>query len=198
LGDALVGDETLVGNRRTLDTTAALVEKKGLVELTLPHGAGICDWNAENWTILCFSFEKNTKLKSITFEDSFGGAAVSDELIQTRTRQLADALHFNTILEQLNPYHFDQTIYGMRIKPILEMNRTEFKAQRKALRSIDCDLLKAKLLGRALYAVQYNPELAWKILTENLVAVVGNEKKPKAVVRKRKRKSVSSGCTGSS
>lgn len=165
--------------------TAALAENKGLVKVFLWYEQ---QCTGENWTLFCNMVRSNTTLQEISLIGF--GAVMLDELKRVRTTQFADALHFNSVLQEVNLRYgeYDKTIFQERIVPRLEMNKTQFEEQRKTLRKVHCPLLKAKLLARALYTVKNNHDLALQILTENLDAVCRDDKKPKAKVVAKKRK----------
>lgn len=132
----------------------ALADNKGLVELCFPSEVGVSDWNTENWAILCESLKKHGKLETFMVGSNRRTGTVA--VIAERTRQLADALHFNTVIRCVMPDDYDETVYRQRIAPRLEMNKAEFEDQRKALVKVENSLLRAKLLGRALHTVQYH------------------------------------------
>jgi hypothetical protein len=65
-------------------------------------------------------------------------------------------------------------LYRNSILPRLEMNRTCFEVQRQAVKRADLSF-RPQLLGRALYAVRYNPNLVFQFLSENVPAFVRAE-----------------------
>jgi hypothetical protein len=84
----------------------------------------------------------------------------------------------------------DDKIYRKSILPRLEMNRSCFEAERQAMNRADYSI-RAKLLGRALHVVRFNPNLLFQFLSENVPAFVRSEKDP-IIISGQKRKAQSS------
>jgi hypothetical protein len=78
-------------------------------------------------------------------------------------------LRLNTVVHTIEvPRAFrDAAMYQNSILPRLEMNRSCFEVQRRTM--------KPQLLGRALHVVQYNPDLVFRFLSENVPAFVRTE-----------------------
>jgi hypothetical protein len=67
-----------------------------------------------------------------------------------------------------------EELYQNSILPRLEMNRSCFEVQRQAVKRAGPSV-HPQLLGRALYVVQYNPNLVFHFLLENVPAFVRKE-----------------------
>jgi hypothetical protein len=67
-----------------------------------------------------------------------------------------------------------EAVYQNFILPRLEMNRTCFEVQRQAVKRADPSI-RPQLLGQALHAVRFNPELVFLFLSENVPAFVRTE-----------------------
>jgi hypothetical protein len=67
----------------------------------------------------------------------------------------------------------DGEIYETSIVPRLEMNRSRFEEQRQALKQADPSI-RSQLLGKALYVVRCDPDLAFRFLSENVPAFSSN------------------------
>jgi hypothetical protein len=65
----------------------------------------------------------------------------------------------------------DEEFFQNSIVPRLEMNRSCFEDQRQALTRADPSI-RGQLLGRALHVVRSNPDLLFRLLSENVPAFV--------------------------
>jgi hypothetical protein len=85
-------------------------------------------------------------------------------------------LRLNTVVHTIEvPRAFrDAAMYQNSILPRLEMNRSCFEVQRRAMKRADPSI-RPQLLGRALHVVQYNPDLVFRFLSENVPAFVRTE-----------------------
>jgi hypothetical protein len=142
----------------------ALATNQGLEHLSL-CGQSISD---NNWNTMCNSLRTHLKLKSL---DLFHTQDVlwTEKKRATRIRAVAAMLLSNTVLEKIyfSPSEVDEQLFKDVISPRLEMNRSLFESQRQAVQLVPCSQ-RPKLLGRALYAVRYNPNLVWMFLSENI------------------------------
>jgi hypothetical protein len=68
----------------------------------------------------------------------------------------------------------DEEFFQNSIVPRLEMNHISFGAQRRALKRAGLSI-SGQLLGRALHAVRYNPNLLFRFLSENVPAFVRSD-----------------------
>jgi hypothetical protein len=87
-----------------------------------------------------------------------------------RIHAVAAMLFSNTVLEKIyfSPGEVDEQLFKDVINPRLEMNRSLFKSQRRAVQSAPCSL-RSKLLGRAVRSgIRHNPSLIWLFLSENI------------------------------
>jgi hypothetical protein len=75
----------------------------------------------------------------------------------------------------------DEAVYQNPIRPRLEMNRSCFEVQRQAVKRADLSV-RPQLLGRAFNVVQYNPNLVFQFLLENVPACVRKESDPLIVL----------------
>jgi hypothetical protein len=93
-----------------------------------------------------------------------------------RMNAIIQMLQHNTVLRTIElPDAFEtEELYHSSILPRLEMNRSCFEVQRQAVKRADPSI-RPQLLGRALYVVQYNPNLVFQFLSENVPAFVGKE-----------------------
>jgi hypothetical protein len=146
----------------------ALATNRGLEHLSL-CGQSISD---HNWNIICYSLHAHLELKSL---DLFRtqDAMWTEKRRAARSRAVAAMLCSNTVLQEisLSPSELDEQLLKDVINPRLEMNRSLFESQRRAVQHAPCSL-HAQLLGRAIYTVRYNPNLVWMFLSENIAIVV--------------------------
>jgi hypothetical protein len=96
----------------------------------------------------------------------------------TRMNAILQMLHLNTVVHTIAlPDAFsNEEVYRNSILPLLEMNRSRFEVQRRAVKRADPSI-RPQLLGRALHVVRYNPELVFLFLSENVPAFVRTEEK---------------------
>jgi hypothetical protein len=94
----------------------------------------------------------------------------------TRMNAVIQMLHLNTVVHSIRlPDEFhNEEVYHNSILPRLEMNRNCFEVQRQAVKRADPSI-RPQLLGRALHAVRYNPNLVFQFLSENVPAFVRTE-----------------------
>jgi hypothetical protein len=90
-----------------------------------------------------------------------------------------------TLIRIVLPRAFDEEeVYQNSIHPRLEMNQSFIEVQRQTVKRADPSI-RPHLLGRALHVVQHNPDLVYRLLSENVPAFVwtgeeeeGNEEDP--------------------
>jgi hypothetical protein len=90
-----------------------------------------------------------------------------------RMHAIIQMLRLNTVVHTImlaNSFR-REAVYQNSILPRLEMNRSCFEVQRQAVTRADPSI-RPPLLGRALHAVQYNPNLVFQLLSENVPAFV--------------------------
>jgi hypothetical protein len=90
-----------------------------------------------------------------------------------RMQVVLEMLQHNTVIQTIDlADHFrDVDVYLNDILPRLEMSRSCFEVQRHFMKLADPSI-RPQLLGRALHVVQYNPELVFRFLSENVPAFV--------------------------
>jgi hypothetical protein len=96
-----------------------------------------------------------------------------------RMKAILQMLQHNTVLRTIDlTYDLrDEAVYQNSILPRLEMNRSCFEVQRQAVKRAD-PCIRPQLLGRALHVVQYNPNLVFHFLLENVPAFVRSDEGP--------------------
>ncbi len=101
---------------------------------------------------------------------------LSAELKTARMNAIIQMLYLNTVMHTIKlPLDLrDEAVYQNSILPRLEMNRNCFEVQRQAVKRADPSI-RPQLLGRALHVVQYNPNLVFLSLSENVPAFVRRE-----------------------
>jgi hypothetical protein len=145
----------------------ALATNQGLEHLSL-CGQSISD---NNWKTICYSLRTHSKLKSLDLFHT-KDALWTKKKKARRIRAVADMLFSNTVLEKIHfsPSEVDEQLLKDVIYPRLEMNRSLFESQRRAVQHAPCSL-RTKVLGRAIHTVRYNPNLVWMFLSENIEIV---------------------------
>jgi hypothetical protein len=102
-------------------------------------------------------------------------SAASKTIMMTAVLQM---VRCNTVVRAINLRPGDDAKYEEffrnSIVPRLEMNRMCFQDQRQALTRAD-PAIRGQLLGRALHAVHYNPDLQFRFLSENVPAFVRSD-----------------------
>jgi hypothetical protein len=141
----------------------ALTGNMGIEHLTL------CAFHMhiESWGLLVSSLSKHPRIKLL----SLRGMGAADYIWSTMMGTIIQLLHFNTVVLaiELPEGILREAVYRNSILPRLFMNRTCFEVQRQAMRRADPSI-GPQLLGRALHVVQYNPELVFQFLSENVPA----------------------------
>jgi hypothetical protein len=129
----------------------------------------------ETWVLLFRSLSTHNTMKSLSL---IGWRShLSAESKTTRMRAILQMLQHNTVMRTIqlsDDFTEDEEMYQSSILPRLEMNRNSFEVQRRAVKRADLSI-RAQLLGRALHAVRYNPDLVFRFLSENVPAFVRSE-----------------------
>jgi hypothetical protein len=127
--------------------------------------------------LLLLSLWAHPRLKSLSL-DFNGGLDLS---ATSKTSIMNTVLRFarrNTVVETIDLSHGDDGIneefFQNSILPRLEMNRNCFEDQRRSLTRADPSI-RGKLLGRVLNVLQYNPDLLFRFLSENVPAFVRSD-----------------------
>jgi hypothetical protein len=150
----------------------ALASNRGMLDLNL-RGQPI---NDENWTILCESLKAHPTLTSLNLCNTTGvGIGLTDERKTNLTCLLAKMVQQNTVLHtvHLSEHERDAQIFTEEIHPYLEANL--YRPRVLAVKKTNERPFREKVLGRALYCVRSNPNLAWMFLSENVDAFVRSE-----------------------
>jgi hypothetical protein len=133
------------------------------------------------WSLLCRSLSRHPRVEFLSLAPNYhhGPQPLSAISKTARMYAILQTLHHNTVLCTINAADDlrDEAVYQNSILPRLEMNRTCFEVQRQALKRADPSI-HPQLLGRALYVVQYNPNLVFHFLSENVPAFVRTEEGP--------------------
>jgi hypothetical protein len=154
----------------------ALPGNMGIEQLTF----GNFEMNDEPWSLLFHSLSTQPRIKSLFFFNrnllcrSYSAVAKS-----TVMNAILQMLQHNTVMHSIRlPDAFnDEAVYQNAILPRLEMNRTCFEVQRQAVKRADPSI-RPQLLGRALHVVQYNSDLVFQFLSENVPAFVRTGEAP--------------------
>ena len=136
-------------------------------------GQMLCD---EHWALACQSFANHPTLQILDLSGTSSrpyivveGIDTMDETRKTkRTSALAEMLKTNTILStiRLTIEEYDSQIWEDEIKPHLLVN--QYRPRARAIRAIQDDAWRAKLLGLALSSVSGNPTLVYILFTKHL------------------------------
>jgi hypothetical protein len=111
---------------------------------------------------------------SVPYHDSLGSRQpMPAEAKSSILSAMLQMLHLNTVVQiiELPGEIRREAVYQYSILPRLEMNRNCFAVQRQAVKRAD-PFIRPQLLGRALHAVRYNPNLVFLFLSENVPAFV--------------------------
>jgi hypothetical protein len=134
--------------------------------------------NDETWTLLFRSLSTHPRIKLLTLRHKWMdnptslSAASRSSMMHTIIRMLRRNTVVHTI--ELPDYFNNEEVYQNSILPRLEMNRSCFEVQRRAVKRADPSI-RSQLLGRALHVVRSNPELVFLFLSENVPAFVRTE-----------------------
>jgi hypothetical protein len=125
----------------------------------------------ETWSLLFSSLSTHPLIEVVSLIIPW--THLSAEEKADRMNAILYMLRLNTAVHTiLMPNSFRRgAVYQNSILPRLEMNRSCFEVQRQALKRADLSI-RPQLLGRALHAVQYNPNLVFQFLSENVPAFV--------------------------
>jgi hypothetical protein len=134
------------------------------------------EYSDETWIRLIRSLSTHSRIKLLSLTLSWMPDRLSAESKSTRMNAILHMLHLNTVVHTINLRDVldDEEVYQNAILPRLEMNRTCFEVQRQAVKRADPSI-RPQLLGRALHAVRYNPNLVFHFLSDNVPAFVRTE-----------------------
>jgi hypothetical protein len=150
----------------------ALATNQGIEELTLKEFY----MNEETCRLLFRSLSTHPRIKFLTIRtSSILGSTYSAEAQRIMLNAILRMLHRNTVVYTIYlPDINDEEFYQNFILPRLEMNRSCFEVQRQAVKRADPSI-RPQILGRALHVVQYNSDLVFRFLSENVPAFVRTE-----------------------
>jgi hypothetical protein len=134
-----------------------------------------------NWCILCEALQAHPTLTCLNLRTTMPRSPAddlivfSDELKTRRTRALSEMMQHNTVLQTIDLHvsERDEHIYTEEIRPYLETNL--YRPRVLAIKKTKDRPFREKVLGRAVYSVNWNPNLLWMLLSENVDAVVRSE-----------------------
>jgi hypothetical protein len=178
------------GDEHIRSLAQALPSNQGIVNLRLTNVV----MSDETWGVLFRAMSTHPRIKHLLLWH-YGPTRppkLSAESKTNRMHAIAQMLQHNTVVctISLPDSVKDDKIYRKSILPRLEMNRSCFEAERQAMNRADYSI-RAKLLGRALHVVRFNPNLLFQFLSENVPAFVRSEKDP-IIISGQKRKAQSS------
>jgi hypothetical protein len=161
---------------------------KGITELSL---TSLTDrlMTDERWSLLFRSLWTHPRIRTVHLTSSGIESSLSAESKASRMHEVLQMLRYNTIVQtiDLSDYLKDEEIYQNYIVPQLEMNRSCFEEQRRALKRAD-PCIRGQLLGRVLHVVRYSPDLFFRFLSENVPAFVQSEEDYPIILSGLKRK----------
>jgi hypothetical protein len=160
------------GEEHIRSLAQALPSNQGIVKLDLNNVV----MSDETWGILFRAMSTHPQIKDLSLSYAGRAPTLSAESKTNRMLAILQMLQHNTVvctIELANCF-IDEEIYWNTIHSRLEMNWSCFEVQRQALHRADHSI-RAKLLGRALHVVRFNPNLLFQFLSENVPAFVRSE-----------------------
>jgi hypothetical protein len=159
----------------------ALPGNMGIEHLAFSH----FEVSDEVWSLIFRSLSRHPRVESLFIPyatsilnppRNFSAASKT-----ARMQAVLEMLRHNTVVHIIDftDQFIDVEAYLNVILPRLEMNRSGFEVQRQALKRADSSI-RPQLLGRALHVVQYNPNLVFQFLSENIPAFVRTEEEEEA------------------
>jgi hypothetical protein len=152
---------------------SALSGKNSLKKLVIAGTTGEADRRSgdETWSLFFRSLSTHPLIEVVSLITPW--THLSAEERTTRLHAVIQMLQLNTVVHTIilaNSFR-REAVYQNSILPRLEMNRSCFEVQRQAVKRADHSI-RPQLLGRALHMVQYNPNLVFQCLSENVPAFV--------------------------
>jgi hypothetical protein len=158
----------------------ALPGNRGIEDISLNY----IEMSDETWSLFFRSLSTHPRIKrvSLIYSSARDHLLLSAQSKTARMNAIFQMLQSNTLVHtMILPDDFnDEALYRNAILPRLEMNRTCFKVQRRALKRADPSI-RPQLLGRALYVVRYNPNLIFRFLAENVPAFLRAEQEDSTI-----------------
>jgi hypothetical protein len=141
----------------------------------------------ETRSLLLRSLWAHPRIQSVTIP------FIEQSIAESKTIMMNEVLRMvqcNTVVRTINLQPNDakyEEFFQNSIVPRLEMNRSCFEDQRRALTRADPSI-RGQLLGRALHVVRYNPDLLFRFLSENVPAFARSDEDGPSIPTGRKRK----------
>jgi hypothetical protein len=166
-----------VGSRETLAIAGALRENKGLVELTpTPF---VIRLNDEAWGAISGSLKAHPTLEVLNLRGALTVATATPALLEFQIQKLVDIMmKVNVSIHTINvrdhysdhelfqgSHYSEHALFRESVIPYLETNR--FRPHLLAVQKTRQIAYRAKVLGRALLAVQTDPNRFWMLLSGN-------------------------------
>jgi hypothetical protein len=157
-----------VGNQQVLAYSRALSENRGLVILDLTYDPRMSN---EAWDAVCGSLRTHPTLEVLYLRANFGfsylPAIWARDVITSRVKALLDMMKTNLSIHTIDlAYQYSKTeLFRESVIPYLETNR--FRPRLLAIQKTRPIPYRAKVLGRALLAVQTDPNWFWMLLSGN-------------------------------
>jgi hypothetical protein len=150
---------------RRSDLAGALAGNQGIENLTA--------WllSDETWSVLLRSLWAHPRIHSVRL--FFLHPRLSAASKTSMNNAVLRLVQRNTVVHTIDlpDYAKDEEFFQNFIVPRLEMNRSYFEDQRQALTRANPSV-RGQLLGRALHVVRSNPDLLFRLLSENVPAFV--------------------------
>jgi hypothetical protein len=165
-----------LGKEEMRSLLEALTGNIGIEHLTF-HDFAVSE---EPWSHLFRSLSTHPRIKFLhILHNDYPSMTYSTGVKSTAMNAILQMLRLNTVVQKIRLPHAlnDEAVYQNAILPRLEMNRTSFEAQRQAVKQADYSF-HPQLLGRALHLVQYNSDLVFRFLSENVPAFVRTKEVP--------------------
>jgi hypothetical protein len=161
-GNSSLKSLRLHGNQELLAIVGALKENEGLVDLDLRKDIRMCD---ENWDAVCDSLKTHPTLEVLSIQCEEGPLVPA--VIKYRIQALVDMLKVNKSIRniRLNDCYNRHELFRRSLIPHLKTNR--FRPRVRAIQKTRPVAYRGKVLGRALLAVQTDPNRFWMMLSEN-------------------------------
>jgi hypothetical protein len=152
---------------------SALSGKNSVKKLVIAGTTGEADRRSseETWSLFFRSLSTHPLIEVVSLIIPW--THLSATLKTKRVHAILQMLRLNTVVHTIilaNSFR-REALYQNSILPRLEINRSCFEVQRLALKRADPSI-RSQLLGRALHMVQYNPNLVFLFLSENVPAFV--------------------------
>jgi hypothetical protein len=163
----LSGDRD-IGNREVIAIADALRENKGLIELRLSYyGFEVTD---ETWGAVCDSLETHPTLEVLDLRGTTRDDTTAPAVLKSQMQVLVDMMKVNTSIHTIHLdlcdlCYSEQELYRGSVIPYLETNR--LRPRLLAIQKVLPIEYRAKVLGRALLAVQTDTNRFWMLLSGN-------------------------------